>query len=101
MFQIWDVLHNDFLLMPEMSGMDVNKVKRRTIQVEALGALSARMKRDIDIEVLTGSFLGVTWPPWLFTLLVQERSGGSMGEDRWNDWHVRCWMATHHSADNS
>ena len=44
--------------------MDVNRVKRHTIQVEALGALSAIMQRDIAIEVLTGSSLGVTWSPW-------------------------------------
>ena len=43
-------------------------MKRRTIQVEALGASSARMGHYIAIEVLTGPFLWVLESPWLFAL---------------------------------
>ena len=57
-------------------------MKRRTIQVEAFGALSVTTGRYMTVEMLTGSFLGVPWSPWLFPRYdfgVQERIDRGFG----------------------
>jgi len=57
-------------------------VKHRTIQVKAFGASSVTMERYITVEMLTGSFLGVPWSPWLFPRYdfgVQERIDRGFG----------------------
>lgn len=81
-------------------GPKLIEVKRRTIQVKAVWGLSASatMRRYIAVEVLTGSFLGVPWSPWLFVLRYFEERERSIDPppnmpDR-IDRYIRFWMAT-------
>ena len=62
-----------FVFRDERYGPKI-EVKRRTIQIEAFGVSSATIWRYIAIDVLTGSLLGVSWSPCLWTLRLRRGS---------------------------
>ena len=79
--------------------MGLNELKRRTMQVEAFGASSATIGRNITAEMLTDSLLGVPWSPWMFAFAGLR--GAERDQERIDQgFGVGCWGARTGTAND-
>jgi len=83
--QIWDILHNDFLLVSEMSSVDLNRSEAPYHSGRGFGGIisdnaALYSHRDAHRFIPRGDLVAMV-----------VRSAG----------HVRCWMAARDTADGS